>query len=323
MRNLHRLNIIVFAVLLGIASGIIPIHSGWAASRADMGPKPTMSFEFVSETGPLPDILEGTLLECQDSSCQEAKPLGNFGPQHFSCTQNQCSSMAYGYSPYHKLVIRFNDGKSKESNIFQKKYFDARYQVTVRPNDLTVKELRGSSNFLNLVLLLSGITSASFICLIMFVFIPFIVVLLIFWLRSRLGKGLYKDTPALYIIAWILSILFLIGAGLASPPLLLTVLIEGILGWLYAWRRKVDKLRMITIVILANMITLPALVLALQLPRDVPSLLLLGICELIIWLLESVILYFTQSQSIRFREALGLSFGLNAASFLTGLILPI
>lgn len=319
---IFQIKIILLPIVL-LSVFLAPFQSAWASSPADVGPKPTMSFDFVGETSSPPAIVVGTLMECQDSTCKDAKSLRTLGPQHFSCTQTQCSSMAYGYSPYHKLVIQFEDGKTRQSNIFQKKYYDARYKVTVRADDLSVQELRGGNSFLNLILLLGGIGAVSIICLVMFVFIPFVVVLLVFWLRSRQGKGLFSDTPALYWIAWLLSVLLLVGVGLASPALIFTVVIEGILSWLYAWRRKVDKLRMVTVVTLANLLTLPVLILVLNQPRDLPSLVPLIVGELAVWLVETVILYFTQSQSLRFLEALGLSFGLNAASFMIGLFLPL
>ena len=50
---------------------------------------------------------------------------------------------------------------------------------------------------------------------------------------------------------------------------------------------------------------------------------LLIIAELVVWIVESAILYLTQRETISVREALGLGLLLNATSLLTGLFLPI
>ena len=105
-------------------------------ARADTGPKPTMEFTF---TGEPVTIVSGTLYECDQSDCSDAAPLGEFGPQRFTCQTDSCSALAYGFSAYHKLEIQFSDGKTRESNIFQTAGFDSVYTVTVRPDDLLVE----------------------------------------------------------------------------------------------------------------------------------------------------------------------------------------
>ncbi len=103
---------------------------------ADTGPKPTMEFTFNGE--PV-TITSGTLYECNQADCSDAEPLGEFGPQRFTCQADSCSALAYGFSIYHKLEIQFSDGKTRESNIFQTAGFDSQYKVTIRPDDLLVE----------------------------------------------------------------------------------------------------------------------------------------------------------------------------------------
>ena len=107
---------------------------------ADMGPKPTMKFEFDQE---LPDgevtITSGILYECKQSDCSDAAPLQEGGPQRFTCDSLGCRALAYDFSPYHKLEIQFSDGKTRQSNIFKTAGFDSKYTVTVRPDDLLVE----------------------------------------------------------------------------------------------------------------------------------------------------------------------------------------
>jgi hypothetical protein len=109
-----------------------------APASADIGPKPSMQFKFEYEI-PFTPILSGQQIECEDEACSRGQPLEELGPQGFICSENECSSLAYSYSDYHKLVIEFADGV-RESNVFTKKAFSAGYTVTVTEDALIVKE---------------------------------------------------------------------------------------------------------------------------------------------------------------------------------------
>jgi hypothetical protein len=123
-------NVILMLFLLALS--FIPVR----IARADTGPKPTMTFTFSGE--PV-TITSGTLYECDQSDCSDAAPLGEFGPQRFTCDANSCSALAYGFSSYHKLEIKFSDGKTRTSNVFQTAGFDSVYTVTINPVDLEVE----------------------------------------------------------------------------------------------------------------------------------------------------------------------------------------
>jgi hypothetical protein len=131
MRNdMARCKVILLLVLL--VQVFIPVQ----IVRADTGPKPTMEFAFRGE--PI-TIISGTLYECDQSDCSDAAPLGEFGPQRFTCEADSCRALAYGFSTYHKLKIEFSDGKRRASNVFQTAGFDSKYTVTIRPDDLLVE----------------------------------------------------------------------------------------------------------------------------------------------------------------------------------------
>ena len=117
------------------------------AALADMGPKPEMRFYFVFEEENPPAIVDGQLIECSDSTCSDGKPLEQVGPQSFSCDQEGCRSLAYGYAPYHRLVVTFSDDSQRRSNVFDKKAFSADYKVVVREMDLQVDELSLNRTF--------------------------------------------------------------------------------------------------------------------------------------------------------------------------------
>jgi hypothetical protein len=106
--------------------------------KADIGPKPTMTFNFKFQGDPIA-IEGGQQLQCSDATCADGTPLTEGGPQRFHCDARSCGSLAYAYKPYHKLIIQFAD-RTRESNVFQKRAFSATYTVTVTENWLQVEE---------------------------------------------------------------------------------------------------------------------------------------------------------------------------------------
>ena len=124
---------------------LILFFSAQLVLAADIGPKPTMEFEFVQDR-PDGDVLitSGILYECQQADCSDAAPLEELGPQRFWCEEFRCSALAYGFAPYHRIEIEFSDGKTRQNNIFETIDFDSYYIVTINPDDLLVEESFGS-----------------------------------------------------------------------------------------------------------------------------------------------------------------------------------
>lgn len=115
---------------------------------ADMGPKPHMEFEF-KHAGQETLIAFGTLYECGEPDCSDAQPLEEVAVQGFYCYAGvSCSAVAYGFRPYHKLEITFEDGRTLESNVFETVGFISNYTVTVRETDLLVEERFDFADFL-------------------------------------------------------------------------------------------------------------------------------------------------------------------------------
>ena len=107
---------------------------------ADTGPKPRMEFTFRQGLVDEPvTIISGILYECDQPDCSDGAPLEELGPQRFTCDSESCGATAYGFAPYHRIEIRFSDGKVRQSNIFETSGFDSSYTVTVRPDDLLVE----------------------------------------------------------------------------------------------------------------------------------------------------------------------------------------
>jgi len=108
---------------------------------ADIGPKPSMQFNIIYEVEQKITLLGGEQYECQDEICTNASPLESYGPQDFLCYANDgyCRSIAYDYAPYHKLVLEFSD-KTRESQIFETKSMDAKFNVRVTDDKLIVEK---------------------------------------------------------------------------------------------------------------------------------------------------------------------------------------
>jgi hypothetical protein len=111
-----------------------------ASVLADMGPKPHMEFDIKYEGEEL-QIVSSLLYECSLSDCSDAQPLEDIAVQGIRCyANNLCTAVAYGFRDYHILELTFSDGRTLRSNVFKTVGFLSNYTVTVRENDLLVKE---------------------------------------------------------------------------------------------------------------------------------------------------------------------------------------
>jgi hypothetical protein len=314
MKAIRLLNIILVIAIV-VAGGIIPLTT----VHADTGPKPSMDFHFTFEITHSPTIVSGELLECDDSGCAASKPLARMGPQGFSCSAQDCSSLAYGYADYHRLRVDFSDGKARESNVFGKKYFQAVYRVTVRENDLLVKEQRGSS-----MPLFFFIFGTVLVCILPALMLILLVILIVVAVRA----AEFSQARGLYIVAWLFC-LFPLALNILNPGMLpgfiFTLVIELAIALGYVLWRKRPIVLVLTVVGMMNLLT-----------RTIVSLLFIGnvsifwsngfvstlIAEAIIWLVEAGILAIALRKQARFWEVLAFSAILNLASFGLGLLLP-
>lgn len=124
-------------ILLIFVVSLLPVQ----IASADTGPKPTMEFTFTQDfPGEQVTIVSGTLFECKQPDCSDAKPLMEAGPQRLSCEAKTCHALAYGFSQYHRLEIEFSDGKTRQSNIFKTAEFNSIYNVTILQDSLLVKQ---------------------------------------------------------------------------------------------------------------------------------------------------------------------------------------
>jgi hypothetical protein len=142
--------------------------------------------------------------------------------------------------------------------------------------------------------------------------------------NTRRGITSFKDAEGLYKATWIIAIPLVIAGTLISFTFLATLLVETAVGLLYSIFRKLPKVRLLTIILLANLITQPLLWLVLASTEGMGiTFRVMVILEILIWLVEGLILFFTMRDQFRLIESLGVSFLLNGASILAGFILGI
>ncbi len=288
-------------------------------SHADMGPKPTMTFTLTYQISPAPAVTGGELLECSTADCADAQPLPEAGPQHFSCQTDTCDSMAYGYEPYHRLRLHFADGSTRESNVFGKKYFNARYTVTVAETDLTVTETRGTGNAMGW--LVFGTIAGS--CLAAMLAVAVLVILVMLILKARKTRVTFASAKWWLLAIWLVGIPFVAVGGYFSAGVPLSIALEMVIAAGFALWNKESAGRLLSVVLLANIITLPGLWLVLNSAGSGAYLPLLLVGEVIVWAVEAAIFAAVLRPDFSWHRAVLFSLLLNVASLLLGLFLPV
>lgn len=284
---------------------------------ADIGPKPSIEFEFVFETSETLSILEGTLLQCSDLSCSDEHPMEELGPQSFSCSATECSGLAYGFSEYGRLRVRFSDGVMRESNVFKIEDFDARFRVTVHEDDLLVEKLPGGINPMGLILGAAVCAGAGAIVFVLLILVIFILLAL----KAGQGRANLQDARGIFIAFWVTMIPILGLSLVFSLSAFISLVIENLIALIYTRLRNRPRVETLTFVTLVNIITLPAVWLASFYIGGYEFTILIVI-EVVVWIIEAAGLYVLQRSEIDIREAVLLSLAMNTASFFIGLLLP-
>lgn len=305
-------------LLISLALAVMCIGVNVQIVQADMGPKPSMEFNFVYETDTPLTITGGEQLECADAACADGEALQEAGPQRFTCTEEACSSLAYGYADYHRLVIRFSDGVTRESNVFGKSHFDAVYRVTVGEDDLWVEETGGRANPMLLVIVgsLVGVLVGGAL------FVATLVILILLIIKAGREEATFAASRWLFIITWIVILPFYIAGAFFSLTLPITLLLESAAAFVYATVKKHSRVTLLTLVALANLITQPLLWGVVMTRTEAGHWLGYIILEGLIVVIEAALLYGLRRKAQTFRESVILSLILNVVSFVVGLILP-
>lgn len=294
--------------------------------RADVGPKPSMTFNFAYEIEPAPTIVAGEQIQCDDATCTSGKPLEKAGPQGFRCTETACTSMAYGYRDYHRLVIEFSDGVTRESDVFEQRGFNGIYTVTVRADDLEVTPKGGLGSRIGLIVGL--VAGGAIVGLLIGGLILGLIVVVVIFITKR-SKITPKGDRRPFVAAWAIAVPMLIAGVFLMPALPVTVALEGAAAGIYAGLRQYPPFLWLTLVTLGNLVTQPLLWLSLMAAHglEVPYYGALIALEAVIWLVEGTLLYLMRHDvppaALSFQRALILSLGLNTLSFTLGLVLPV
>ena len=323
-----------FYLLMGIVllMGMLPQRN----VSADMGPKPTMTFEFVQEVpGPNLTMVSWSLINCRNYDCgvlnSELSDVIPFPLNNFNCADNHCDAYINYLTNenYFQMEIAFSDGEIRTSNVFTRKYFEANYSVEIRLDSLYVKELRGSN--LEIILTIIGVVYELVVYEIpspVLLGIIILVVIVVFGYTKNYKDGkekLIKRLAKVFFFWPLLIILMITGLIMNAFSFLITLLVEFALAYLYLRYRNLPAWDILRGVVLANFITQPVFVLALTigLPLHMISLPSIILFEVVICLAEGFIIYFVQQKQLPFRRILLLAFILNVASFGIGLLLPI
>jgi hypothetical protein len=139
------------ALWIGVSASIPPIN----VARADTGPAPYAGFNFQYQIQPIP-IIQGEILECFDLTCnKDQQLLQNKNLTRLICDADSCWLKPYD-AKYSKLIITFAD-RSRESNVFTKIAYGAKYNVIVQKDSLLVRETYATDSLFNPWLVVSFI----------------------------------------------------------------------------------------------------------------------------------------------------------------------
>jgi hypothetical protein len=125
--------------------------------------------------------------------------------------------------------------------------------------------------------------------------------------------------PGWFIAAWTLAIPSLLVSLILTP----TLITELLLGVIYTFWRILPKMQTLTVILLLNLITQPALWLSVSGFSVHYPILIVLFAETVVWLMEGVGIFLALRKRIGIGEALLVSLVLNAASFGIGLLLPL
>ena len=328
----------ILLIILFIPSGV---------AIADAGPKPTLEFHFSNLDDQGISIVSANFLACKDVQCLETQQLEWYPMAGLTCKEDTCSGTLYFYSGPMRLNVVFSDNQARSSNPFTVPAMRNVYSVRVGEADLVVTRNAYLSN--------------NAMWGVFLVYIPFTAVaLLLFGVvlvasnvsleRRNLGAQLpFKAASGRYILAWVLAALALVGGALLTWALPLTIVIELGVAYLYVrflwpsrrilFRRHVDKvvaqeqipdprpptLPLMTAVITVNLITQPVLwVIAVSQTGIVSALSwYILLMEIGVWLVESLLLRLTQWRHLKWLDVFQLSFLMNLASFVIGLLVSL
>lgn len=156
------------------------------SAHADIAPAEQISYTFHFD-GIAPVKIaanQSEQLQCQDNQCLDPKPLGKFGIQALNCDEVSCYAVSYDFSPYQKLIVKFEDGTLRESEVFPKPAGRKNaMRVTVTPDALKVEREE-------VPLAPDHLTKGYIISALLFVFLSEVLTAALFVFMSKLPLGI-------------------------------------------------------------------------------------------------------------------------------------
>jgi hypothetical protein len=315
---------------------------------ADVGPKTTLEFHFSNLDDQGINIVSANFLACKDVQCLDTQQLEGYQMAGLTCKEDICTGRLYFYSVHLRLNVVFSDNRARISNPITVPAMRNVYSVRVGEADLVVTRNAYLSNNAVWGLFLVAIP---FTAVVLLLFGVVLVASNVSLERRNLGAQLpFRAASSRYIRAWVLAALALLGGALLTWALPLTIVIELGVAYLfvrYLWparlklsRHHVDDtdaqmpipdnrppmLPLATAVVTINLITQPVLWVMAVSTIDIKSSGLswpILLMEAGVWLVESLLLWLTQWRHLKWLDAFQLSFLMNLASFVIGLLVSL
>lgn len=120
------------------------VFCAFLPTKAEISPLPEAQFNFIYETNahPLINPRRTEMVQCKDLLCLSAEPLGVYGSQKMTCGGGHCTAVAYEFEPFAQLSVAFEDGKTRQSEIFAlPNMLINQFNVYVGPDSLHIEPI--------------------------------------------------------------------------------------------------------------------------------------------------------------------------------------
>jgi hypothetical protein len=281
-----------------------------------------MEFELVQDVpGSTLTMVSWSMLNCQNSECSSPGEIVQMGDA-FRCSINECrAGIHYGIQhDYFQMDITFSDGVARKSNVFTRRFFDARYRVIIQSDSLLVRELKGSN--INAYILEIIFGSMLYFPVVLGAIFIVAIGLSVYSTRKKEGSGIFSKRMGM-VLWWALVFTFILLGLLLSASTFAATLAIGLLTALVIlkYMNKTPVKKILYGIFIANIFTQPLFALAST--TVFTSIISAIVLETIIWLVETAIVNKIQDKQMPLKKLVLLVFVLNALSFGVGLLLPI
>lgn len=104
-----------------------------------MGPKPTLYINFVEPKNQPKLAITSAALFNGNSPTGKFTPFQEIGPQRLRVYPDKLFAMAYGFAKYLRLEVKFSDGVTRKSQVFQATGMSSHFDMSLQGNSLLLK----------------------------------------------------------------------------------------------------------------------------------------------------------------------------------------